>query len=153
MPIVRLWRKRSVQSPFGAAGRPLVAGVPCCHGRDRLRGLVVHRRSDPRGGGAGGGDALPPILAVPVALVAGLSRAAQFGVLVKGAKPLEAMARIRTLILDKTGTLTDAARRSSASTARTAWGPTTSCGTRRHSIRRQSTPSRRRSWPRPGTGG
>jgi P-type E1-E2 ATPase len=42
-----------------------------------------------------------------VALVAGLSRAAHFGVLIKGAKPLEAMARIRTLILDKTGTLTD----------------------------------------------
>ena len=49
----------------------------------------------------------PLILAVPVALVAGLSRAAHFGVLVKGAKPLEAMARIRTLVLDKTGTLTD----------------------------------------------
>jgi heavy metal translocating P-type ATPase len=49
----------------------------------------------------------PLILAVPVALVAGMSRAAHFGVLVKGAKPLEAMARIRTLILDKTGTLTD----------------------------------------------
>ncbi|MDP5085547.1 MAG: heavy metal translocating P-type ATPase [Yoonia sp.] len=49
----------------------------------------------------------PLILAVPVALVAGLSRAAHFGVLVKGAGPLEAMARIRTLILDKTGTLTD----------------------------------------------
>ncbi|MDO8882705.1 HAD-IC family P-type ATPase, partial [Pseudotabrizicola sp.] len=49
----------------------------------------------------------PLILAVPVALVAGLSRAAHFGVLIKGAKPLEAMARISTLILDKTGTLTD----------------------------------------------
>jgi heavy metal translocating P-type ATPase len=49
----------------------------------------------------------PLILAVPVALVAGLSRVAHFGVLVKGAKPLEAMARIRTLILDKTGTLTN----------------------------------------------
>ena len=49
----------------------------------------------------------PLILAVPVALVAGLSRAAHFGVLIKGAKPLEALARIRTLILDKTGTLTD----------------------------------------------
>lgn len=48
----------------------------------------------------------PLILAVPVALVAGLSRAAQFGVLIKGAGPLEAMTRIRTLILDKTGTLT-----------------------------------------------
>ncbi|MCC0033638.1 MAG: heavy metal translocating P-type ATPase [Hoeflea sp.] len=49
----------------------------------------------------------PLILAVPVALVAGLSRAAHFGVLIKGAKPLEKLARIRTLILDKTGTLTD----------------------------------------------
>jgi heavy metal translocating P-type ATPase len=49
----------------------------------------------------------PLILAVPVALVAGLSRAAHFGVLIKGAKALEAMGRIRTLILDKTGTLTD----------------------------------------------
>jgi len=49
----------------------------------------------------------PLILAVPVALVAGLSRAAHFGVLIKGAKPLESLARIRTLILDKTGTLTD----------------------------------------------
>ncbi|MBV7410596.1 heavy metal translocating P-type ATPase [Maritimibacter sp. DP1N21-5] len=49
----------------------------------------------------------PLILAVPVALVAGLSRAAHFGVLIKGAGPLETMARARTLILDKTGTLTD----------------------------------------------
>ena len=49
----------------------------------------------------------PLILAVPVALVAGLSRAAHFGVLIKGAKPLEALARVGTLILDKTGTLTD----------------------------------------------
>ena len=49
----------------------------------------------------------PLILAVPVALVAGLSRATHFGVLIKGAGPLETMARIHTLILDKTGTLTD----------------------------------------------
>ena len=49
----------------------------------------------------------PLILAVPIALVAGLSRAARFGVLIKGGKALEAMARICTLIVDKTGTLTD----------------------------------------------
>ena len=49
----------------------------------------------------------PLILAVPVALVAGVSRCAHFGVLVKGARPLENMARINTLVLDKTGTLTD----------------------------------------------
>ena len=49
----------------------------------------------------------PLILAVPVALVAGLSRAARQGVLIKGARALETMARITTLVLDKTGTLTD----------------------------------------------
>lgn len=49
----------------------------------------------------------PLILAVPVALVAGVSRCAHFGVLVKGARPLENMARVNTLVLDKTGTLTD----------------------------------------------
>ncbi len=49
----------------------------------------------------------PLILGVPVALVAGLSRAAHYGVLIKGAGPLENMAQIQTLILDKTGTLTD----------------------------------------------
>lgn len=48
----------------------------------------------------------PLILAVPVALVSGLSRAAKHGILIKGGKPLEIMAHIKTLILDKTGTLT-----------------------------------------------
>jgi heavy metal translocating P-type ATPase len=48
----------------------------------------------------------PLILAVPVALVAGLSRGASYGVLFKGAKFLETLARIRTMVLDKTGTLT-----------------------------------------------
>ena len=48
----------------------------------------------------------PLILAVPVAMVAGVSRAAQAGVLVKGGKALEALARTRALVLDKTGTLT-----------------------------------------------
>ena len=49
----------------------------------------------------------PLILAVPVAIVSGLSRAARHGVLIKGGKALEMMARIRTLVIDKTGTLTD----------------------------------------------
>jgi heavy metal translocating P-type ATPase len=63
----------------------------------------------------------PLILAVPVALVAGLSRAAHFGVLIKGARPLEAMARIQTLILDKTGTLTDGRPRIIAIDSRNGW--------------------------------
>jgi heavy metal translocating P-type ATPase len=49
----------------------------------------------------------PLILAVPVAIVSGLSRAARHGILVKGGKALETMARISSLVVDKTGTLTD----------------------------------------------
>lgn len=48
----------------------------------------------------------PLILAVPVAIISGISRAARIGVLVKGGGILEAMARIETVVLDKTGTLT-----------------------------------------------
>lgn len=48
----------------------------------------------------------PLILAVPVAIVSGLSRAAKAGVLVKGGPALETLARVRVLVIDKTGTLT-----------------------------------------------
>ena len=48
----------------------------------------------------------PLILAVPVALVAGLSRAAAQGILIKGGKVLEAIAATKALVIDKTGTLT-----------------------------------------------
>jgi heavy metal translocating P-type ATPase len=48
----------------------------------------------------------PLILAVPVALVAGLSHAARHGILIKGGGALEALARARIVVIDKTGTLT-----------------------------------------------
>lgn len=48
----------------------------------------------------------PLILAVPVAIVSGMSRAAKRGVLVKNGGALEAMAQVKVLCLDKTGTLT-----------------------------------------------
>jgi len=48
----------------------------------------------------------PLILAAPVAFVAGLSRAAKRGVIVKGGGTLERLAKCRTLLFDKTGTLT-----------------------------------------------
>lgn len=48
----------------------------------------------------------PLILAVPVAMVAGMSRAAGRGILVKSAAALEGLAAARTVLLDKTGTLT-----------------------------------------------
>jgi heavy metal translocating P-type ATPase len=48
----------------------------------------------------------PLILAVPIAVVGGISRAAKRGVIVKGGGALETLARARTLLFDKTGTLT-----------------------------------------------
>ncbi|MEE7462917.1 cadmium-translocating P-type ATPase [Methylobacterium fujisawaense] len=48
----------------------------------------------------------PLILAVPVALVSGLSRAAGIGVLIKGGGALEMLAKVCVLVVDKTGTLT-----------------------------------------------
>ena len=48
----------------------------------------------------------PLILAVPVALVSGLSLAAKHGILIKGGQALENLARVRSLVIDKTGTLT-----------------------------------------------
>jgi len=48
----------------------------------------------------------PLILAAPVALVAGIGRAARRGIVVKDGAALERLARIRTVLFDKTGTLT-----------------------------------------------
>ncbi len=48
----------------------------------------------------------PLILAAPIAIVAGISRAASRGVIVKGGGALETLGRARTLVFDKTGTLT-----------------------------------------------
>ena len=48
----------------------------------------------------------PLLLAAPVAIVSGLSRASRIGVLVRGGGPLESLGQATTLVLDKTGTLT-----------------------------------------------
>ncbi|HME24467.1 MAG TPA: heavy metal translocating P-type ATPase [Acetobacteraceae bacterium] len=48
----------------------------------------------------------PLILAAPVALTCGVSRAARRGIIVKGPNVLERLARVRTVLFDKTGTLT-----------------------------------------------
>ncbi len=49
----------------------------------------------------------PLILAVPVALVAGISRAAQAGVIIKEGSAIEQLAQVEVVLLDKTGTLTE----------------------------------------------
>ncbi|MCH8051498.1 MAG: copper-translocating P-type ATPase [Chloroflexi bacterium] len=45
-------------------------------------------------------------LATPAAMMAGTGKGAEFGILFKGADAVEATSRVRTVILDKTGTLT-----------------------------------------------
>jgi len=48
----------------------------------------------------------PLILAAPIAFVAGLSRSARAGIIVKGGSAIEALGEARTALLDKTGTVT-----------------------------------------------
>lgn len=48
----------------------------------------------------------PLILAVPIAVVSGLSRTAKHGAIIKSGATLEALAKTRVVLLDKTGTLT-----------------------------------------------
>jgi heavy metal translocating P-type ATPase len=48
----------------------------------------------------------PLILAAPIALIAGVSRAARSGVVVKGGAVIERLAQVRAVLFDKTGTVT-----------------------------------------------
>lgn len=48
----------------------------------------------------------PLLIAAPVAFLGGMSRAAKSGLIVKGGGTLEVLARVRSIALDKTGTLT-----------------------------------------------
>jgi len=73
-----------------------VAGLAWLVSGDSVRGLAVMVVATP----------CPLILAAPIAFVAGLSRAARAGVIVKGAGALERLGDARTVLLDKTGTLT-----------------------------------------------
>ncbi|MDI6801379.1 MAG: cation-translocating P-type ATPase [Thermodesulfovibrionales bacterium] len=45
-------------------------------------------------------------IATPLAVVAGMGRAARRGIIIKGGRYLEALARVDTLVMDKTGTVT-----------------------------------------------
>jgi heavy metal translocating P-type ATPase len=74
----------------------LVAAVAWAISGDAVRALAVFVVATP----------CPLILAAPIALVAGLSRAAKSGIVLKGGGALEQLAAARTVLLDKTGTLT-----------------------------------------------
>ena len=82
----------------------ILAGIAWIAAGDPMRGLAVLVASTP----------CPLILAAPVAFIAGVSRAARHGILIKGGGPLEALARAHTILFDKTGTLTAGGARLSA---------------------------------------
>lgn len=74
----------------------LIAGAAYLASGDPVRMLAVLVVATP----------CPLILAVPVAIISGMGKAARRGVLMKGGPVLEAMARATSLVIDKTGTIT-----------------------------------------------
>ncbi|WP_367114996.1 heavy metal translocating P-type ATPase [Actinophytocola sp.] len=73
-----------------------VAGVAWWWAGDPVRAVAVLVTATP----------CPLLLAVPVAIVSGMSAASRRGVVVKDGAVLERLGRVRTAILDKTGTVT-----------------------------------------------
>jgi heavy metal translocating P-type ATPase len=105
--VVRLVREAETQrAPFvriadryAAIFLPITmvtAGVAWGVSGDSLRALAVFVVATP----------CPLILAAPIALISGVSRAARVGVIVKGAGVIEQLGETRSVLLDKTGTLT-----------------------------------------------
>ena len=74
----------------------VIAGLAWALSGDAVRALAVFVVATP----------CPLILAAPIALVSGVSRAARAGVIVKGAPVIERLGDAHTVLLDKTGTLT-----------------------------------------------
>ena len=74
----------------------LIAGAAWAISGEAVRGLSVVVVATP----------CPLILAAPIALVSGVSRAAKSGVIVKGTPAIEKLGESRTVLFDKTGTLT-----------------------------------------------
>jgi heavy metal translocating P-type ATPase len=74
-----------------------MAGLSAILARDPVRAVAVLVVATP----------CPLILAAPIALVGGMSRAARRGIVVKGGAALETLGRADVLLFDKTGTLTE----------------------------------------------
>ena len=74
----------------------VVAGAAWALSGDPVRALAVLVVATP----------CPLILAAPIALISGVSRAARRGVIAKGGGTIEKLGRARTVLFDKTGTLT-----------------------------------------------
>jgi heavy metal translocating P-type ATPase len=74
----------------------LVAAAAWILSGDEVRALAVLVVATP----------CPLILATPIAIISGVSRAAKRGIIVKGGGAIEALGSAETVLLDKTGTLT-----------------------------------------------
>ena len=74
----------------------VTAGAAWALSGDPVRGLAVMVVATP----------CPLILAAPIAIISGVSRAARRGVIVKGGSAIEKLGEARTVLFDKTGTLT-----------------------------------------------
>lgn len=92
-PFVRLADRYSV--PFTATAFILAGAVWIASG-DAIRFLQVIIVATP----------CPLLLAAPIALISGMSRASKYGIIVKNGTALEKLANVRTMAFDKTGTLT-----------------------------------------------
>ena len=92
-PFVRLADRYAL---FFLPATMLIAAVAWAVSGDPVRALAVFVVATP----------CPLILAAPIALMSGLSRAARAGVVVKGAGTIEKLGETRSVLLDKTGTIT-----------------------------------------------
>jgi heavy metal translocating P-type ATPase len=92
-PFVRIADRFSI--PFSVAAFS-IAGVVWAISGDAMRFLQVIIVATP----------CPLLLAAPIALISGMSRASKYGIIIKTGSALEKLASIQTIALDKTGTLT-----------------------------------------------
>ncbi|MEO6880419.1 MAG: heavy metal translocating P-type ATPase [Mycobacteriaceae bacterium] len=92
-PVVRLADRFAV--PFTVVSL-LIAGLAWALSADPTRFAEVVVLATP----------CPLLIATPVALLAGMGRAAGAGIIIRGGDVLERLARVRTVAFDKTGTLT-----------------------------------------------
>ena len=92
-PVVRLADRFAV---FFLPVTLITAGLAWLLSGDEVRALAVLVVATP----------CPLILATPIAIISGVSRAAKRGIIVKGGGAIEAMGSAETVLLDKTGTLT-----------------------------------------------
>lgn len=92
-PFVRMADRYAIPFTIVSFG---IAGIAWAWSGDSLRFLQVLVVATP----------CPLILAAPIAIISGMSRAAKQGIIIKNGSALERLAMARTFAFDKTGTLT-----------------------------------------------